>query len=191
MSVNSAPTQAPQIGEKAPDIQLLRADGNEFALSQLWQDGPAVLVFLRHLGCMFCREHVGELKQDRERFEELGAVIALITFRPPEEAATFCASRDVDEFCVCLSDPDKAAYRAYGLGRGSNAEMFTSNVVTKSFRATLHGYFAGIPKGDPYQMPGVFIVDRAGILRYAHRNKDIADNPPNQELLDVLAALTL
>ena len=140
MSDMSVPQQNPQVGEKAPDIKLLRADGGEFTLSQLWQNGPAVLVFLRHLGCMFCREHIGVLQEDRERFEELGAVVALITFRPPEEASAFCAGRGVDEFCICLSDTKKEAYRAYGLARGSNAEMFTTNVVTRSFRAAMRSW---------------------------------------------------
>ena len=44
--------------------------------------------------------------------------------------------------------------------------------------------------GDDYrQMPGVFVIDRKGVIRYAHRNKDVADNPPNDELLDALGAI--
>ncbi len=41
--------------------------------------------------------------------------------------------------------------------------------------------------GDDYrQMPGTFVIDRSGVIRFAHRNRDVADNPPNG---DVLAAL--
>jgi peroxiredoxin len=44
--------------------------------------------------------------------------------------------------------------------------------------------------GDDYrQMPGVFVIDRTGVIRYAHRNRDVSDNPPNDELLEALAAL--
>ena len=38
-------------------------------------------------------------------------------------------------------------------------------------------------------MPGVFVIDRSGVIRYAHRNKDVADNPPNDELLDAIARI--
>jgi peroxiredoxin len=190
MSVMSVPAQKPQVGEPAPDIRVVRADdGSAFALSQLWQDGPAVLVFLRHLNCMFCREQVAQLYRDKERFAEAGAVVALITFRPAAEAAAFCTSRGVDDSFVCLSDPETAAYQAYGLARGTHAEVFNAHVAARGLRALLQGHLAGMPKGDAYQMPGVFIVDRQGILRYAHRHKDIADNPTNYAMLNVLDTL--
>lgn len=32
------------------DIQLLDADGNPVRLGSLWDDGPAVIVWLRHYG---------------------------------------------------------------------------------------------------------------------------------------------
>jgi len=38
-------------------------------------------------------------------------------------------------------------------------------------------------------MPGLFIVDQQGIIRFIHRYRDIADNPPNEVLLEQLAAL--
>jgi peroxiredoxin len=36
-------------------------------------------------------------------------------------------------------------------------------------------------------MPGVFLVDRSGIIRFIHRYRDISDNPPNELLLEWLA----
>lgn len=36
-------------------------------------------------------------------------------------------------------------------------------------------------------MPGIFIVDRTGIIRFIYRYRDIADNPPNELLLEQLA----
>ena len=43
--------QHPKVGEQAPDVVVTRAsDGAEVALSELWKEGPALLVFLRHFG---------------------------------------------------------------------------------------------------------------------------------------------
>lgn len=37
-------------GDAAPDATVLDENGREVRLSSLWQDGPVVLVFLRHFG---------------------------------------------------------------------------------------------------------------------------------------------
>jgi peroxiredoxin len=39
-----------KIGDKAPGIQVMDAEGNTIALSSLWSDKPVVLAFLRHFG---------------------------------------------------------------------------------------------------------------------------------------------
>ena len=57
---------APGVGDRAPDATLLDLDGGEVALSSLWKDRPAVLVFLRYFGCPFCQAQVASLRDDRE-----------------------------------------------------------------------------------------------------------------------------
>jgi peroxiredoxin len=37
-------------GERAPDLVLRDGTGANVALSDLWRNGPLVLVFLRHFG---------------------------------------------------------------------------------------------------------------------------------------------
>jgi peroxiredoxin len=39
------------------------------------------------------------------------------------------------------------------------------------------------------QMPGTFLIDTAGEVRYAHRNRFPADNPPLEELLAAIGHL--
>ena len=43
--------------------------------------------------------------------------------------------------------------------------------------------------GDVFQMPGTFIIDRAGTIVYCHRNADASDNPANAEVLTALEAV--
>ena len=78
--------------------------------------------------------------------------------------------------------------------------LFLGNIITGVFwhkhaertrdaRLIAHT-MAGVIRSDRlFTMPGVFVIDRKGIVRYAHRNKDVADNPPNDELLDAIAAI--
>jgi peroxiredoxin len=39
-----------KIGDMAPDIQVVNADGETIDLSSIWADKPVVLTFLRHFG---------------------------------------------------------------------------------------------------------------------------------------------
>jgi peroxiredoxin len=130
-----------------------------------------------------------QLRDDRERFEESGASITLIGLGPHTRAALFCDDRHVP--FECLSDPSQEAYRTYGLERGSNRQLFGPQLMLRYARALLRRDVETAKlSGDDYrQMPGVFVIDRSGVIRYAHRNRDVADNPPNEELLDALAAM--
>ncbi|MFL5895429.1 MAG: hypothetical protein ACJ76Z_09975 [Thermoleophilaceae bacterium] len=42
--------RAPKTAAALADVTLPDHDGNEVRLGDLWEDGPAVLVFLRHYG---------------------------------------------------------------------------------------------------------------------------------------------
>jgi peroxiredoxin len=39
-----------KVGDVAPSIQVMDADGNTIELASLWSDKPVVLTFLRHFG---------------------------------------------------------------------------------------------------------------------------------------------
>jgi len=39
-----------KVGETAPDLQVVNADGETINLSSVWADKPIVLTFLRHFG---------------------------------------------------------------------------------------------------------------------------------------------
>lgn len=130
-----------------------------------------------------------QLRDDRERFAEAGATISLIALGPHTRAQLFCDERHVP--FECLSDPTQDAYRAYGLERGNNRQLFGPQLILRYARALLtRDVDAAKLSGDDYrQMPGVFVIDRSGVIRYAHRNKDVADNPPNNDLLEAITAI--
>lgn len=127
------------------------------------------------------------MRDEQKAFEDRGARVALVTMGEPEETREFCLRYGVP--FVCLSDPRKEAYRAFGLGRGGSREMFGPSSWVRGARATLKGHTVGAPVGDPWQMPGVFVFDAEGEVRYARRAREASDNPSNAELLAVLDEL--
>lgn len=85
-----------------------------------------------------------------------------------------------------LADPKGEAYAAYGLERGRVAQLFGLRVLRRALTATLRGHLAGPPGGDPFLMPGAFVVDPDGRIRLAHYARHIADHPSVDRLLGAL-----
>ncbi len=89
-----------------------------------------------------------------------------------------------------LSDPERSAYRAYGLSRGSFWTIFGPKIVWTYVKLMARGrLFRGI-QADPYQLGGDFVVDGQGILRFAYRSADPADRPSADRLLEAVRKAT-
>ncbi|GBC81182.1 hypothetical protein HRbin10_00288 [bacterium HR10] len=127
------------------------------------------------------------MRRDYERFKAHGAEIVLIGQGDPEQTQAFCREQDVP--FPCLADPERKAYAAYGLSAGTLMQVLGPRVWWRGFRTWRSGYSAGKPIGDVRQMPGVFIINRAGIIRFIYRYRDIADNPSSELLLEQLTAI--
>lgn len=104
----------------------------------------------------------------------------------PEQAAEFRAKLKTE--LTLLADAGREAYRAYGLRRGTWREVIGPKVWPRLLKAAIRGG-AGKPVGDVWQMPGAFVIDTRGIIRYAHYPGDQAERPSNDELLAVLESL--
>ena len=179
----------PQPGDPAPEASLLDAEGRRVQLSSFWKERRVVLVFLRYFGCPFCQMHVVKLREDQQLFREAEAEVVLVGQGSPEEGAGFCQRKHLP--FPCLLDGDKSAYRAYGLRRRNLAVVVSPRIAVPFVRANLNSETRqrGLEGGDFFQMPGTFVVDVGGVILLAHRNRTIADSPPNHLLLEVLAKL--
>ena len=101
-----------------------------------------------------------------------------------QPARNFCRQRKVA--LDCLGDPERAAYHAVGLERGSAVEVIGPQLLKGFVRAGRKGSLPGIPVGDVTQRPGTFVVARDGSVAYAHYNRDSSDNPPTEAVLDAV-----
>lgn len=74
-----------------------------------------------------------------------------------------------------FADPGGRLYGAFGLGRGSALQLFSSGVLSRGLPALLrHG--VGRPQGDPLRMPGAFLLENGRIVG-AHRHREISERP--------------
>jgi peroxiredoxin len=111
--------------------------------------------------------------------------LAIVTQGTPEQARAFCEKRAPG--ILCLSDPARKAYRAYGLERATLWQTFFSLNVWRSNRRLKRTRGWDVewpPKGqDAMQMAGTFVIAPDGRIRLPYYYDDIADHPPADLLL--------
>ncbi len=170
----------------APDLVLQDTAGENVQLSTLWQSRPLLLAFTRHFGCPQCKELLDELVELRSKIEEKGLAIAVVTQGEPESARVFGEKRAPGLNLLC--DPQRNAYAAYGLGRGTITQTLLSPKIWSSNRrlARTKGYQPEMPPAgqDAFVMSGVFIVGTDGRIRLPYYYDSIADHPDASLLLD-------
>jgi len=90
---------------------------------------------------------------------------------------------------VC--DPERAAYRYFGLDRGKWSMFFRGRVLVRYLRLIFTGWrpHRGEAGEDMLQLGGDFILSADRRLVYAHRSNDPADRPAASELLNQIQQL--
>jgi peroxiredoxin len=173
----------------APDLTVLDPSGKPVQLSSLWAEKPLLLAFTRHFGCTQCKEMLDELVAGKERIEEAGLGIAVITQGTPELTGEFAKAFAPGLFV--LADPERKAYQAYGLERGTLFQTFLNRKVWAALRqARKKGYLVETPPTgqDSMQMSGTFIISQDGRIELPYYYDNIADHPPLDLLLDGVLA---
>lgn len=178
-------TIAPHLkpGDKAPDIRLLDIHGQSVQLGTFWQNGLTLMSFLRHFGCVHCRHRLAELEQHRDQLTAAGFQLLALGLGEPKHAERYCGK--LAPHLTCFADTSNDGYYAWGLRQGTMSELAANgfNVLKASAKAMLKGHTQGSATGDAHMLPGTFIIDRGGIIRYAYYSKYAGDDPTIDELL--------
>ena len=174
-----------KFNDLAPDVELRTVEDTPLLLSSLWEGKVLVLAFTRHFGCPQCKEMLDQLTQLKPELADKGLSLAVVTQGTPEETKAFCGERIPG--VVCLSDPARKGYRAYGLSRGRLSQTVLSLRVLRSNRdlQKRKGWKPELPPEgqDAFQMAGTFIIGPDGRIRLPYYSNDIADHPPVELLL--------
>jgi peroxiredoxin len=174
-----------KFNDPAPDLELLDTEGNTVQLSSLWQKQILVLAFTRHFGCPQCKEMVDALYTSAEEFQKKDLALAIVTQGTLESAKAFCEERAPGQ--LCLADPERKAYRAYGLERANVWQTFLSWNVWRSNKRLKEerGWETELPPEgqDAMQLAGTFVIATDGRIRMPYYYDDIADHPPVDLLL--------
>jgi peroxiredoxin len=129
---------------------------------------------------------VAQLRRHADQFERYGARVVLVGLGSVAETAAFKSRFDVP--FAMIADPEKQLFSAFGLKRASTGSLFSMGMAVKGLTALAKGHGPGMPSGDVRQLPGVFIIDTDGSVRFSHYAADPSDHPSADALLDVLRA---
>lgn len=164
---------------------VLDPDGREVRLGQLWAERPAVLVFVRHFGCIFCRQQIAEMAQVCDRIRSLGAEVFVIGHGTLEETRAF-RDEQAPPFPV-LTDPTRQAYCAVGMRRGPRT-VLTPGVLVRSLAAWRRGFRQSRVAGDPLQQGGVLVVAPGGKEYFRFISREAGQHPPAEQVVAAIQA---
>ncbi|MBI3968705.1 MAG: redoxin domain-containing protein [Chloroflexi bacterium] len=136
---------------------------------------------------MPCRTHLVEVQRHEQALAAANAAVIAVSFEPPEQIRAYRAVVPLP-FAV-YSDPQRRAYRAFGLTRPRARQLYTARTIWAYVAGFLRGHLPRRPQGDVRQLGGDFILDADGRLVYAYASRDPGDRPAVRALLAVLAGL--
>lgn len=155
------------------------------SLHELTFRKPVMLIFLRHFGCVFCKEAMTDIAARRKRFEKQGFHIVFVHMSDTETATKYFDNFNL-EGITFINDPQKRYYNAFGLFRGSLTQLFGLQTWIRGYKLKKkYNYELEQAKklGDSFQMPGVFVIYEGEIKdKFVHNHA--AQRPDYDRLLD-------
>ena len=156
-------------------------NGQNHPMNSLWAEQPAVILFLRHFGCMFCQDHIKQAVALHGEFLEHGTKFYAIGHGTVEQAKAFVEANSVPFPVYC--DPTKKIYdlagfkRGFGIGLGS---------LRKARALMKEGKRPGAPQGDPKQQGGALVILPGGDRVWSHRDKFVGDVADLRKMLSAV-----
>jgi hypothetical protein len=134
---------------------------------------PTLLIFLRHFGCMFCRETVQELRKLVAERPDYPPILFFYMGTRVEGEAFF---RQRWPSARAVPDAEKRFYDAFGMRHGNLIEVYGPEVWFCVVRAASKGITPAVPKQDQWMLPGMFLVNGDRIL-WQHEYRHAGDHP--------------
>jgi len=154
------------------------------SLLELAEESPVLLVFLRHFGCSFCRKAISDVAELRGELKRRGVRPVFVHLGPSDLAKVYFEYYGIGDV-ERINDPEAAIYRSpvFQVGRQNVwLQLVTPKVVIGWLKGTIFKHGIGKIEGDGDQMPGIFFLKGATIVR-RFIYKTIADEPDYLKLV--------
>lgn len=171
------------VGDRAPDFELPSANGIDIRLAELRAVAPVVLVYYRGNWCPFCTRQLQGLQRALTDIHSLDAQLVAIS---PETATNGLETQRQNQLAYpTLTDQGNKVAREFGLAYrvSDDAEALYAPFVD------LVEHNAEASRELP--LAATYVIDSAGIIRYAFVSVDFTERADPAEILRVLRRLKL
>ena len=172
-------------GDTAPEFQAQLTDGGIVRLAD-YSGRRLLLIFVRHLACLPCQEHLLEVEDQLATIGGNDTRILGISFDAVEQVSQYRSLLNLS-FPVA-GDITRAAYNAYGLTHASFVQTWHPKTLWRYVMLLRTGRKLQRPQkgSDLSQLGADFVVDADGTISYAHYSERPDDRP---DIADVVNAV--
>jgi peroxiredoxin len=156
--------------------------GRQVALAGELQRGPVVLIFYRGEWCPYCNMMLRTYGLRASDFSQRGARLVAVSPQTPDNSLTMAEKHGL-EFPV-LSDEGGEVIGRYGLKYEIEEESRGLHAAVGADVARFNGEGGWI-----LPAPGVFVIDRKGIIRFVEVNGDYTQRVEPDQALGALDSL--
>lgn len=152
------------------------------------QAKSVLLVFLRHFGCVFCKEALKDLSKKRANLSSRNVELVFVHMSDDETAQQYFSKYNLTGV-DSISDPSCRLYEQFGLVKGSVSQLFGLKNWVRGFEVVVKDPTIISVKqvGDGFQMPGVFLI-KDGEVKESFVHTSAADRPDYDSIVDCCAA---
>ena len=167
-------------------LSLPDPDGTKHHLGDLWADRPVVLVFLRHFGCLHCREHAVELRDRYDDLQRQGIDLVAVGTGDQRYAGAFVRDEKIP-YLVLVDDDAKAAHAA-SVKTASWYRLLHPTTWPATVRTYRRGHHIHSPGKRVTQLGATFVLGPGDAVLYEHVDADSTDHAAIPEVLAAAGA---
>jgi peroxiredoxin len=158
---------------------------NSESILKLSKESPILLVFLRHFGCIFCKESLHDISKRKKEIEAANIKIVFVHMAAKLEAEMFFTHHNIDN-PVQIPDPLCKVYAQFGLVKGTFSQLFGLKTWIRGAEiVTTKQQMPGLLRiGDGLQMPGIFLIKNGEIIS-SFIHKSVADKPNYEDFVNI------
>eukprot|EP00871_Galdieria_phlegrea_P005745 jgi/Galph1/658/GphlegSOOS_G5372.1 len=151
---------------KLSELKIYTTSGEIIDAASLFPEGQCrAVAWLRHFGCVFCKQLAAEMAQAKPELDKLGVSIALVGQGSWEQAKKF--QEEVNFPGDVYTDPELKTYEALGFGK-SVKSLLNPSMLIRAYSAFRDGLRQGPIQGKAFQNGGVVVAkgSLAAFLEY-------------------------
>lgn len=168
-------TSSKQVGDLAVDGTLANWKGDNVTLSELWSEGPVVMMWYRGGWCPYCNVQLRAMQKQLDAIQGAGAKLVILTPELPEKAKATAEANDLE--MVALHDESLSLAKQYGIVFDLPA------AIVPMYRDQLKlGSYNG---NDAMELPlsATYVVNSMGRITYAYLNADYTKRAEPSEIV--------